>query len=129
MIDCGVQDQCIRVLHDLPDEAASSASPSALLAAAGTWLDAGDPLISKLPLDAVADHCGPGSVVAAIYFCGFVVLCGLILLNFVVGGEQLQQQNHCGLLAFFRLFADADRTAAPALNCRVCCPPPKHYFQ
>lgn len=53
--------------------------------AAGTYLDPGDPLLQQLDRRAVQDQCSPSPVIAVIYFCSFVLLCGLILVNFVIG--------------------------------------------
>jgi hypothetical protein len=94
MMDAAVRHQCVSVLRDVPLPAAASSGndPTAtaglppLLAVAGAWLDPGDPLLAALPADAVADLCGPGAAVAAAYFCSFVVLCGLVMVNFVIGG-------------------------------------------
>jgi hypothetical protein len=53
--------------------------------AAGTYLDPGDALLQQLDRRAVQDQCSPSPVIAVIYFCSFVLLCGLILVNFVIG--------------------------------------------
>lgn len=52
---------------------------------AGTWLDPSDPLLAQLPAGAVVNRCSPSLIGALIYFCSFVLLCGLVLVNFVIG--------------------------------------------
>lgn len=51
----------------------------------GTWLDPGDERLSRISTDAVANRCSPSPVAAVVYFCSFVLLCGLVLVNFVIG--------------------------------------------
>ena len=46
--------------------------------------------LAQLPPDGLADRGGPGLAAAAAYFCTFVALCSLILVNFVIGGAPLQ---------------------------------------
>lgn len=53
--------------------------------AAGTWLDPWDALLAQLPAKAVVNRCSPSTVGAVIYFCSFVLLCGLVLVNFIIG--------------------------------------------
>jgi hypothetical protein len=52
---------------------------------AGMWLDSNDALLAQLPAGAVLNRCSPSPVGAVIYFCSFVLLCGLVLVNFVIG--------------------------------------------
>jgi hypothetical protein len=52
---------------------------------AGTFLDPSDALLAQLPAGAVLNRCSPSPVGAVIYFCTFVLLCGLVLVNFVIG--------------------------------------------
>lgn len=104
-MDAAVTRECVLVMQDVRSPAAagtlatsSSSSNSSsnsgagvggggeLLVVAGTWLDASDPLLHKLPPGTIDDRCGPGLVVAAAYFCSFTVLCALTLVNFVIGG-------------------------------------------
>jgi hypothetical protein len=70
-------------LQDVLLPADGGASSSSITA--GTWLDPSDALLSRLPSEAVANRCSPSPVGAVIYFCSFVLLCGLVLVNFVIG--------------------------------------------
>lgn len=63
----------------------ADSSSSSISITAGSWLDPGDALITQLPVDAVVNRCSPSPAVAVIYFCSFVLLCGLVLVNFVIG--------------------------------------------
>lgn len=51
---------------------------------AGTWLDPSNGLLSQLPAQAVVNRCSPSPAGAVIFFCSFVLLCGLVLVNFVI---------------------------------------------
>eukprot|EP00878_Enallax_costatus_P032926 GHUV01036272.1.p1 GENE.GHUV01036272.1~~GHUV01036272.1.p1 ORF type:complete len:164 (-),score=35.55 GHUV01036272.1:283-774(-) len=79
------QKLCCISLQDvlLPPGVTSPANSSVL--AAGTWLDPSDPLLSQIPPGAALNRCSPGMIVAVIYFCSFVLLCGFVLVNFVIG--------------------------------------------
>lgn len=74
-----------RLLQDflLPAGVVSPNNSSVL--AAGTWLNPDDPLLSQIPPMSTVNRCSPGALVAVIYFCSFVLLCGLVLVNFVIG--------------------------------------------
>lgn len=52
---------------------------------AGTWLDPSDGLLSQLPAQAVVNRFSPSPAGAVIFFCSFMLLCGLVLVNFVIG--------------------------------------------
>lgn len=67
----------------LPPGVVSPTNSSVL--AAGTWLDPDDALLAHMPHGAVVDRCSPAGLVAVVYFCSFVMLCGLVLVNFVIG--------------------------------------------
>lgn len=67
----------------LPPGVTSPTNSSVL--GAGTWLDPDDPLLSLIPAGASFNRCSPGMLVAVIYFCTFVLLCGFVLVNFVIG--------------------------------------------
>lgn len=68
----------------LPSAAPGSNATSVVLAA-GTWLSPGDELLGLLPAGAAANRCGPWVAATAAYFCSFVLLCGLVLVNFIIG--------------------------------------------
>jgi hypothetical protein len=51
----------------------------------GAYLSPGDRLLEELPASAIIDQCSPSPLAAVAYFCTFVILCGLILVNFVIG--------------------------------------------
>lgn len=88
MVDCMLRTQCVQVLVDvsLPAFAAAAGqASSSTVITAGTWLDAGDPLVDTLPRGAYHDGCSPSPIGAVAYFCIFVILCSLILVNFVIG--------------------------------------------
>jgi hypothetical protein len=63
----------------------AAAGQAAINLTAGSWLDADDALVKQLPADALGNHCSPAPLAAVVYFCSFVLLCGLVLVNFVIG--------------------------------------------
>jgi hypothetical protein len=82
MQDCMVTSMCVQVTDDVRLPGASSTSAASL--AAGTWLDAGDARLAQLPAGAFVNRCSPSPIAAVLYFCSFVLLCGLVLVNFVI---------------------------------------------
>jgi hypothetical protein len=44
-----------------------------------------DGVLSQLPAAAVVNRCSPSPAGAVIFCCSFVLLCGLVLVNFVIG--------------------------------------------
>ncbi|KAF6257951.1 Ion transport protein-domain-containing protein [Scenedesmus sp. NREL 46B-D3] len=93
MQDCMVTSECIEVLQDV--DVSSPAGQAAVSVAAGTWLDAGDALVRQVPADMLGNRCSPAPLAAVVYFCSFVLLCGLVLVNFVIGViiDNMQSSN------------------------------------
>lgn len=98
--------------------------------AAGAYLDPGDPLLQQLDRRAVQDQCSPSPVIAVIYFCSFVLLCGLILVNFVIGviidnmqssteSEELPVSRHH--LMQYQQVRGSWGWGGPVVVCAACC--------
>lgn len=62
-----------------------SSTGAAVNLTAGTWLNPDDAVVSRLTQAAYINRCSPSQFGAMIYFCSFVMLCGLVLVNFVIG--------------------------------------------
>ncbi len=58
---------------------------SSTVLAAGTYLDPWDQQLGSLPSAVQLNQCSPAPLVSVIFFCVFVVLCGMIMINLVVG--------------------------------------------
>ncbi len=74
-----VSSACILITQDtlLPNSSTSLA--------AGTYLDPWDPQLGAVPSAAQLNQCSPAPIVSVVFFCVFVVLCGMIMINLVVG--------------------------------------------
>ena len=64
---------------------ASTFSATPTVVSQGTYLSPRDPLLEDLPAAVLLDQCSPSPIAAVAYFCTFIILCGLILVNFVIG--------------------------------------------
>jgi hypothetical protein len=53
-------------------------------------------LVKQIPADLLGNHCSPAPLAAVVYFCSFVLLCGLVLVNFVIGViiDNMQSSNN-----------------------------------
>jgi len=63
----------------------AGARSSVTLLPAGSWLSPGDDALQQMPPEMASNHCSPSPVIAVVYFCTFVLLCGLVMVNFVIG--------------------------------------------
>jgi hypothetical protein len=74
-----VSSACILITQDtlLPNSSTSLA--------AGTYLDPWDLQLGAMPSAAQLNQCSPAPIVSVVFFCVFVVLCGMIMINLVVG--------------------------------------------
>lgn len=71
-------------LQDVTVAGADGGGGSSSSIAAGSWLNPGDPALASIPPDAVINRCSPSPIAAVAFFCSFVLLCGLVLVNFVI---------------------------------------------
>jgi hypothetical protein len=53
-------------------------------------------LVKQIPAQLLGNHCSPAPLAAVVYFCSFVLLCGLVLVNFVIGViiDNMQSSNN-----------------------------------
>eukprot|EP00879_Flechtneria_rotunda_P021439 GHRR01022596.1.p1 GENE.GHRR01022596.1~~GHRR01022596.1.p1 ORF type:complete len:189 (+),score=60.61 GHRR01022596.1:1631-2197(+) len=69
----------------LQDVSVQDPASGAFHVSAGSYLDPGNSLLSQVPAELLVNRCSPSPLAAVAYFCSFVLLCGLVLVNFVIG--------------------------------------------